>query len=90
MIHRLEKEYCSPNKIYIEVVAKFMPDGTIMPMEIIWEDGRRFEIDRVESWCYAASRKAGGCGVRYEVWILGHQRFVFLEEDRWFVERKTS
>jgi hypothetical protein len=90
MIYREAKEYTSPNKIYVQVVAEFMPDGQITPREIIWEDGRRFAVDRVEDVCRAASRKAGGCGIRYAIMVLGHLRYLFLEETRWFVERKTS
>ncbi len=61
-----------------------------MPNEIIWEDGRRFVIDRVENFYRAASRKAGGCGIRYDIMIRGHSKYIFLEENRWFVERKED
>lgn len=34
-------------KIYVEVIAKFSADGELMPVDIIWEDGRRYhEIGR--------------------------------------------
>ena len=32
-------------KVYVEVVASFREDGLLLPKEIIWEDGRHFEID---------------------------------------------
>ena len=74
-------------KTYIEVLASFTPDGTILPREVIWSDGRRFAVDRVKDVRRAASLKAGGHGLRYKCMILGRERFLFLEDDgRWFVE----
>ncbi len=34
-------------KKYVEVTAKFDVDGTVVPLEIQWEDGAKFEIDRI-------------------------------------------
>jgi len=74
-------------KKIVEVTAKFELGGRVMPLEIIWEDGRRFEIDRVLEIRRAASLKAGGTGIRYKCMICGHERYLFLEENSsWFVE----
>lgn len=75
-------------KAYVGVKAQFMPDGKLLPFCIIWEDGKEFEIDRIVDIRRAASLKAGGAGIRYTVMIGGHQTYLFLEEDRWFVERR--
>lgn len=34
-------------KKYVEVTARFDVDGTVFPLEIHWEDGAKFEIDRI-------------------------------------------
>ena len=34
-------------KIYVEVVAVFKKEGLLLPREIVWEDGRRFPVDKV-------------------------------------------
>ena len=34
-------------KVYIDVTAQFDESGGIMPIELRWKDGRRFEIDKV-------------------------------------------
>lgn len=82
-------------KVYVEVVATFREDGLMLPREIIWEDGRHFEIDRVSSITPAASMKVGGQGDRYTIWLHGQQRYLFFERNaairgnnigRWFVE----
>ena len=73
-------------KKYISVTAVFDRDGDVMPLCINWEDGRRFAIDRVLDVRYAASLKAGGAGIRYTCRIQNHEKYIFLEENRWFVE----
>lgn len=55
-----------------------------------WEDGRKFEIDRLIHRCRAAATKVGGTGIRYTVSICGKQTYLFDEENgKWFVEFKT-
>lgn len=87
-----------PPKVYVAVKADFREDGVMLPREITWEDGRKYEIDRVSDIRQAAAMKAGGQGDRYTVMISGHQSYLFFERSaavsgnnigRWFVERKN-
>ena len=73
-------------KVYVEVAAVFSPEGQILPRQIRWEDGTLFTVDRVVDIRRAAALKAGGCGLRYTIRIGGRQTYLFLDEDRWFVE----
>ena len=73
-------------KQYISVTAVFDRDGNIIPRCINWDDGRRFDIDRVTDVRYAASLKAGGAGIRYTCRIRNQEKYLFLEENRWFIE----
>lgn len=61
----------------------------IPPLELQWEDGREFEIDKVLGVRPAASLKAGGCGIRYTCRILGQLRYLFLKETAgsWMVKQ---
>ena len=86
-----------PPKVYVTVKADFREDGIMLPREITWEDGEKYEIDRVSDIRQAPALKAGGQGDRYTIWIGGHQRYLFFERSmaiagnnigRWFVERK--
>lgn len=77
-------------KQYISVTARFDSDGNLLPLKIHWSDGRSFDIDRVTDIRYAASLKAGGAGLRYTCKIAGVERYIFLEESRWFVDAKSS
>ena len=76
-------------KAYVGVNARFEPDGRLLPLSIIWEDGRRYKIDRILDVRHAASLKAGGTGMRYTVRIGRFHTHLFLEDGRWFVERKS-
>ena len=80
-------------KVYVEVLARFSPDGTMLPVSFIWEDGREYRIDRVRSAQRCASRKAGGCGILYVCTVGGQDTHLYYEDDdsgRWFLERKTG
>lgn len=84
-----ETESVNPYKAYVEVVADFSKDGRLMPVRIIWEDGRKFEIDRVISAQRCASLKAGGAGIRYVCRVMGQRVELYYEENGlWFVYRK--
>lgn len=79
-------------KVYVEVTEVRTKDGRLIPVSFLWEDGVRYDIDKVVDIRPAASLKAGGAGMRYTVLIKNQQKFMFLEDDksgsRWFMERK--
>ena len=75
-------------KTYVCVKAYFNKEGIIIPEVIIWEDGRKFKIDRVTDKRPAASLKSGGCGIRYTCRIGNNETYLYLDGSRWFVEKK--
>lgn len=75
-------------KVYVSVDVNFNPEGHIRPICVQWEDGRKYNIDAVTDVRRQASMKAGGAGIRYRVRIGNKETNLFLEENRWFVERK--
>lgn len=86
-------------KVYVGVEAFFNPEGILIPRVITWEDGNKYEIDRVSDIRQAAAMKAGGQGDRYTIWIRGHMSYLFFERStnrtgnnlgRWFVERRGA
>lgn len=70
------------------MIVKYLEDGTIMPLAIYWSEGKFYEIDRVIDIRPCASLKAGGAGIRYTCMIQGHEKYIWLEENKWFVEAK--
>ncbi len=86
---RMADENGNQYKTYVDVLADFTKEGFMRPIRITWEDGREYAIDRVLSCCRAASRKAGGCGIRYTCMVSGREIELFYEENyRWFLCRK--
>lgn len=77
-------------KQYVSVTAKFDPDGNVTPLRINWDDGRSFDIERITDVRFAASVSTGGAGIRYTVRIKTQERYLFLEENRWFVENQRA
>ena len=74
--------------MYIDVTARFSPEGRITPLSIIWEDGRKYEVDKILDIRRAASLKAGGTGLRFNVKIGRQETFIYLDDGRWWAERK--
>lgn len=86
-------------KVYVDVIAQFNSEGVLIPLSLTWEDGEKFDIDRVTDIRQAAAMKAGGQGDRYTIWVRGRQSYLFFERNysltgnnlgRWFVERRTA
>ena len=75
-------------RVYVNVIARHDEQGRVRPLEVEWEDGRRFGVDRLLDVRRAAALKAGGQGLRYTVRILGRETYLFEDEGRWFVEAK--
>lgn len=73
-------------KVYVSVIVEFDIDGNMTPLSFVWEDGRRYEIDRILDVRPAASLKAGGSGMRYTVRIMGKETYLFFDllVKRWF------
>lgn len=71
---------------YISVIAKMTPSAGIIPLSIIWEDGREFSIDKILDCRPKASTKGGGMGIRYKVRIQGKEKYIFLDKYSWFIE----
>ena len=70
----------------ITVIAKMDHNANVIPLEILWEDGRKFSIDRVLDIRKAASTKGGGMGLRYLVEINNQERYIWLDDYFWFIE----
>ena len=77
-------------KEYVSILAQIHRDGSIQPLGILLEDGRKSDIDEVKDKCRAASLKAGGCGIRYTIRIGARDTYLFDEDGRWFVEMRAG
>ena len=76
-------------KVYVEVIARFTKEGYLRPCSIVWEDGRKFEINSIIETRRAACLSAGGTGIRYACRISGHTHYLYYEgANMWFVDSK--
>ncbi len=84
-------------KVYVDVKASFDTFGNIIPTEITWEDGRRYQIEKVKAVRHAAAMRSGGQSDKYTIMIRGKESYLYFERNtdhsvwnlgRWFVERK--
>lgn len=66
------------NKVYVDVIAEFSKDGCLIPILFVWEDGRKYKIDKVLKIERCASRKAGGVGMMYTCMVQGRSH-LFLK-----------
>ncbi len=89
----------SEMRVYVDVDATFDKHGRILPRSLVWEDGCRYEIDRVVGVRPAVSARAGSGGDRYTIIVKGRESYLFFERSgelmgnklgRWFVERKAG
>jgi len=82
--------YNNPNKVYVDVTATFTRTGIITPISFVWEDGTVYTIDKILDARRAVSAKAGGVGTRYTCQVRGKSVMIWLEDDKWFMERKNK
>lgn len=71
---------------YIDVIAIMTTDGIPKPTEIIWETGTHYTVNKIIDIRKKASTKGGGAGLRYTIRIKNKERFLFLKDDKWFIE----
>ena len=71
---------------YITIVARMDESGTPKPIYIIWDNGKEYNIDKILDIRKKASTKGGGAGLRYLVKIKNKERYLFLKDDKWFIE----
>jgi hypothetical protein len=86
----IDSRYDNPYKAAVDVAAVFHGYGYVEPCAVIWDDDRKFDIDRVLENERAASLKAGIIGTLYKIRVRDKETYLFRDDDLWFMERKGS
>ena len=73
-------------KKFLSVVTLYDLSGNISPLFVVWDNGVKYKIDRVIQRCPAASLKSGGSGIRYTCLFNNQKRYLFLDQNKWFIE----
>lgn len=71
-------------KVYVDVLAVFSREGELIPTAFVWEDGRKYAIDKVSKPERCASRKAGGTGYRYKFPMEDYQYVIEVNQNAVF------
>ena len=72
-------------KKYVDVLTVMGKNEVLKPVAVLWDNGIKYEIDRVLQIRNKAS-SVGGCGLCYECVIQGQKRELYFERTRWFLE----
>jgi hypothetical protein len=70
-------------KVYVQVDSERLDSGEILPVRIIWHDGRVWNIDRVIHSC--ASLDGEYEGIRYTVYIGSAEKYIYRAGHAWYV-----
>ena len=71
------------SRIYVNVRCDQQPDGTSAPKELIWPDGRAWEIRKTLHM--AAPVEDEFEGLRYTVIIGSAERYIYKAGHDWYV-----
>lgn len=75
-------------KKFVPVIVRFDEEGQRRPLEIEYDEGHWYHIDKILDKKRAACYEVGGVGIRYTCQILGKITYLWEEKDRWFVVSK--
>lgn len=75
-------------KKYVPVLVRFDAEGKMRPVEIEFEEGQTFAVDRILDVRRAACQSVGGVGDRYTCRIMGKETYLWFEKGRCFVAAK--
>ena len=70
-------------KINVQVDSEKLESGEIVPLRILWQDGRIWNIDRVTHSC--ASLDGEYEGIRYTVIIGSAEKYIYRAGHAWYV-----
>lgn len=81
------REPSSFERSYVEVCTRCQSDGLYVPVDIVWHNGQRFHIDRIDAARKNVHFATGGIGTCFSCWFREQHRIVGYETpERWFVE----
>ena len=85
-----QDRYVEYKRVNVAVYVKFSAEGGMIPVKVVWTDGRCFEIDRVTSVERAPNHVGAILPVRYGCVIGGAVRHLYFEaqHEQWFVETR--
>jgi hypothetical protein len=72
-------------KRYVNIISLIDKEGQVTPLILLWDNGTKYAIDKIHEIRKAVSVVGGG-GILYRCQIMGQERKLFYEKNRWFIE----
>jgi hypothetical protein len=72
-------------RVYLDVVADWLPDGRILPLSFTWEDDREFKVGKILSVVKGHSLKAFAPGMRYRCQTGRRYYYLHYDGERWYI-----
>ena len=88
-IIKLRKEVCSVRKTYIDVISIQYKTGTLKPLFVVWDEKRKYAIDRVLNIRYPSDASRTQNRLQYTCMIHGCRRVLYYEDQKWYVESRS-
>ena len=70
-------------KRYVNVRCDHHPDGTLTPRQILWDDGRTWDIRRTLHVAEPVEDEFEG--IRYTVLIGSAEKYIYRTGSKWYV-----
>ncbi|MBQ3376148.1 MAG: hypothetical protein IJG49_07035 [Erysipelotrichaceae bacterium] len=70
-------------KTAVDVICLYPQDGIIKPLFIVWNNGARYPIDRIDQVVPVSEGEC--CGMRYSCRLGKQQRYLYLENGKWYI-----
>lgn len=71
-------------KLYVKVRCNHHTDGTLRPLQILWADGRTWDIKRTLHVAEPVEEEFEG--IRYTVLIGSAEKYIYRIGTKWYVE----
>ena len=81
--------YVKYNREYVTMYIEVLPEGQVVPLSILWKDGRKFAVEQVINIKNNAPAKSGGRATKYTLIVQGQTRDFLVDNGKWFVETRS-
>lgn len=81
--------YVKYSREYVTMYIEVLPEGQVVPLSILWKDGRKFTVEQVINIKNNAPVRSGGRATKYTLIIQGQSRGFFVDDGKWFVETRA-
>lgn len=68
----------------ISIIARHNRDSHIVPLTILWDDGREFKIDKIMNIARVQWKDLGFV-TKYDCWVRRKRVFLYYDRTSWYM-----